>query len=306
MSDAIHGTLPSVSGQLLETLEWRPEGAPRAVVQLVHGMAEHIDRYDATARRLNQAGYLVVGHTHLGHGAQAPLLGWFAPQGGWNALVEDVHTLREQTQAAWPGVPYFLLGHSMGSFITRTYCQRHEAGLTGVILSGTAHFDPPLLIAGLCIANVQCWLGGEKKPSVLLQNISFAGYNRDWMPARTPNDWLSKDREVVDRYQADPLCGFPFTAGGYRDLFRGLKTLYPQHLATMDKDVPVRLFSGASDPVGGRGEGVKATMRELLDAGVKDVSLKLYDGGRHEMLNEVERDTVCNDLIAWMDDQLKA
>ena len=306
MSEAVNGTILSKAGYKLETREWKPEGAPIGVVQLVHGMAEHIARYDWVAKRLNAAGFAVVGHTHLGHGELAELPGWFAKSDGWDALVADVHTLRTQTQQQYPGLPYFLLGHSMGSFVVRTYCQTHESGLAGVILSGTGHFEPLILNVGLFIANVQCAFGGEKKPSKLLESISFMGYNSEWSPARTGFDWLSKDTAIVDKYVADPLCGFPFTAGGYRDMFAGLKRLYPENLKTMDKDVPIRLFSGASDPVGGRGAGVKTTVAELQAAGVKDVTFTLYENGRHEMLNEVERELVCDDLIAWLTAQIKA
>ena len=304
MGEAIIGTIRSVTGRELETREWRPEGKPRAIVQIVHGMAEHIARYNATAKRLNEAGILVAGHTYLGHGKRAETPGWFAKSNGWNALIEDVHTLRLRTQAAHPDTPYFLLGHSMGSFVVRTYCLKHEKGLAGVILSGTGHFEPALLNTALAIANFQCAFGGEKKPSKLLSGMSFAGYNRDWNPPRTAYDWLSKDTAVVNRYVADPMCGFPFTAGGFRDLFRGLKNLYPKNLAEMDTSVPIRLLSGADDPVGARGEGVKITMQELVEAGVKDVTMKLYEGGRHEMLNELERETVWNDLIDWIDSRL--
>ncbi|MCE5343251.1 MAG: alpha/beta hydrolase, partial [Eubacteriales bacterium] len=176
----------------------------------------------------------------------------------------------------------------------------------GVLLSGTGHFDPPILNAGRAIAWLQCLFGGEKKPSKLLTDMSFAGYNKAWAPPRTPFDWLSADTGNVDRYMADPYCGFPFTAGGFRDLFRGLARLYPKNLCAMEKTVPIRLFSGADDPVGARGAGVKITMRELLDAGIEDVSMKLYPGGRHEMLNETQRETVWNDLIAWVEEQLLA
>ncbi|MCE5342888.1 MAG: alpha/beta hydrolase, partial [Eubacteriales bacterium] len=137
MSEAILGMLTSVTGARLEKRTWHPAGTPRAIVQVVHGMAEYITRYDATAKRLNEAGFLVVGHTYLGHGEQAETLGWFAERNGWDALIEDVHALRKETQQAYPTVPYFLLGHSMGSFIVRTYCQKYEAGMAGVLLSGT-------------------------------------------------------------------------------------------------------------------------------------------------------------------------
>ncbi len=304
MSEAILGVFQSVAGAQLEKRTWYPVGTPCAIVQLVHGMAEHIARYDATAQRFNEAGFLVVGHTCLGHGDKAETLGWFAERNGWDALIEDVHTLRKETEQDYPGVPYFLLGHSMGSFITRTYCQKYEAGLAGVLLSGTAHFEPLLLGVGRLIAELQCLLGGEKKPSKLLTDMSFAGYNKAWSPPRTAYDWLSVNTENVDRYVADPYCGFPFTAGGFRDLFRGLARLHPSRLATMEMDIPIHLFSGADDPVGACGAGVKTTMRELLDAGMVDVSMKLYPGGRHEMLNETQRETVWNDIVAWVEEQL--
>lgn len=304
MGEAILGTLISTAGCALDTRLWKPEGEPRGIVQLVHGMAEHIDRYDATAKRLNEAGFLVVGHNQLGHGAQAELLGYFTEENGWDALVDDEHALRLQTQKSLPGKPYFLLGHSMGSFIVRTYAQTYESGLSGVILSGTAHYEPLLLNAGLLIANLQCLFGMEKKPSKLLDNMSFGNYNKAFSPARTAFDWLSTNTDNVDRYVADPFCGFPFTAGGYRDLFHGLKRLYPKNLGTMDRSVPVRLISGAEDPVGAQGESVKITVDELKAAGVKDVSYRLYEGGRHEMLNELQREEVWADLIAWIDTTL--
>ncbi len=304
MSEAEIGEMTSVTGAKLETWTWKPAEQPRAIVQIVHGMAEHIARYDSTAMSLNEADILVVGHTMLGHGKRAETLGWFTEQDGWDHLVEDIHALRLKTQQEYPGVPYFLLGHSMGSFLVRTYCLSHEAGLTGVVLSGTAHYDPPLLQAALLIANLQCLFGGAKKPSKLLEKMSFAGYNDGWAPPRTEYDWLSKDEANVDRYVEDPYCGFPFTASGYRDLFHGLTRLYPKNLAAMDKSIPVRLFSGDSDPVGKSGQGVKTTMEELLAAGISDVSMKLYENGRHEMLNETERELVCNDLVSWIDDHL--
>ncbi|MDD3213302.1 MAG: alpha/beta fold hydrolase [Eubacteriales bacterium] len=304
MSEAIVSEFTSVTGEKLEKQIRQPEGEPRGIVQIVHGMAEHIARYDATAKRLNEAGLLVVGHTSLGHGENAETLGWFSPRDGWDVLVEDENKLRKETQQAYPELPYFMLGHSMGSFIVRTYCQEYEEGLAGVILSGTGHFDPPILNTALFIAQMQCLFGGEKKPSRLLNDMSFAGYNKAWSPQRTTHDWLTKDSAIVDRYLADPYCGFPFTAGGYRDMFRGLKRLYPENLPQMDKNVPVRLISGKDDPVGKQGEGVKTTMRELLDAGVKDVSMKLYENDRHEILNETDRETVWDDLVSWIEEQL--
>ena len=151
-------------------------------------MAEHIDRYDATAKALNKAGFAVVGHNHLGHGQGAKVPGHFAKKGGWDALIEDTHAVRNATQAAYPGIPYFLLGHSMGSFVVRGYALKYEKGLSGVILSGTGHFDLPIVAVGRLIARLQCALGGGEKPSGLLASMSSAGYNKTYGQARTTFD----------------------------------------------------------------------------------------------------------------------
>ena len=301
---AVYETFRSVMGQELEKALWPAEGVPKGVVQFVHGMAEHISRYDAAAQALNAAGYTVVGHTHLGHGEKAPLLGYFAGKNGWDALIEDVHALRLETRKAYPGMPYFLLGHSMGSFVVRGYCLKHEKGLAGVVLSGTGHFTRPVVTLAKTMASLQCVLGGERKPGRLVEKLSSSGYNRGYDDVQTPFDWLSRDRDQVALYLADPYCGFTFTAGAYRDMFDGLSRLYPEKLGTMDKDVPVYLFAGDMDPVGSHGEGVKRVAQELRDAGVRDVTLCLYSGGRHEMFNEINRDEVYADLIAWLDEKI--
>ena len=245
----------------------------------------------------------MTGNNHLGHGEGAEQLGWFG-KGGFDSLEEDVHTLRQATQKEYPNVPYFLLGHSMGSFVVRNYCLKHEKGLKGVILSGTGHFTPSLVMPGLLLANLFCAAGRRRKnPRNSSRAMSFAGYNKEWSPARTPKDWISRNTDKVDRYIADPLCGFTFTNEAYRDMFRGLQNLYPNKISTMEKGVPVLLYSGASDPVGGRGEGVKTVAAELKAAGVQDVTVKLYEGGRHEMHNEPNREEVWQYLIDWIEEK---
>ena len=296
---AIYSTFTSVGGQTLEKAFWPVEN-PRGVVQLVHGMAEHIRRYEATAEKLNQAGYAVVGHTHTGHGSYAEILGYFG-KGGWDTLIEDVHALRLATQKEYPNLPYFLLGHSMGSFVVRGYCLKYEKGLAGVILSGTGHFAKPILTAGSAIANLQCLFGMAKKPSHLLLEISSADNLKSYDDVQTGFDWLSRDREVVQKYIDDPLCGFTFTASAYRDMFDGLKRLYPEKLSPMEKEIPVYLLSGDLDPVGANGAGVEKVAQEIRNAGVKDVEVKLYKEGRHEMFNELNKEDVWTDLIEWLE-----
>lgn len=300
---AKYSTFVSVTGKKLECIHWPVQGKPRAVVQLVHGMVEHIRRYEETAKALNEAGFAVVGHSHMGHGRTAQLKGYFAEKNGWDVLIEDVHSLRVLTEREYPGVPYFLLGHSMGSFVVRSYCLKHEKGLSGVILSGTGHYSPAIVTAGSLIARIQCALGGAKKPSELLKKISFAGYLKDIPNPKSANAWLSRDDEAVERYDADPLCGFTFTAAAYRDMFEGLSRLYPSRIE-MYSDIPVLFISGDRDPVGANGSGVRRVAEELSQAGVENVKVMLYPGGRHEMFNEINRDEAWYDLTQWITSQI--
>lgn len=286
------GTFTSCTGRQLDMRQWLPEGQPRAVIQLVHGMAEHMDRYDGAARAFVASGFAVVGHTHLGHGPQAETLGWFAEKNGWQCLVEDVHRLRQQTQRQFPGVPYFILGHSMGSFVVRCYMLQHGEGLAGIILSGTGFFARPVALSGLMVARLVCLLGGERKPSKLIDRIAFGTDSKDW---------LSRDAAVVQAYLEDPYCGFVFTGGAYRDFFGGLNSLVC--LSAVPEDLPVYFFSGEDDPVG-KGNGVHKAAAQLRAAGARHVTVKLYPQGRHEMLNEINRDEVYQDVISWINKQL--
>ncbi len=298
------GTFRSVTGQKLDRRLWKGEGAPRGVVQLVHGMAEHIDRYDAPARALAEAGFAVVGHTHLGHGSKAETLGHFGNENGWDNLVEDVHSLRLATQKIYPGVPYFILGHSMGSFITRCYLMRYSGGLAGAILSGTGYYATSTVNMGLTVANLVCLFGGADKPSSLINKLAFSSSNKPFAPNRTEYDWLTRRNDVVDQYIADPFCGFLFTGRGYRDLFRGLKRLtHTKDLELIRKDLPILLFSGDHDPVGSMGKGVNRVAEQYRHAGLTDVSVELYPDGRHEMFNEENAVQVIADLIAWLEEK---
>ena len=212
MAECIRGTFRSSTGETLDKRLWLPEGAPKGIVQFVHGMAEHIDRYDAPAQALCQGGYLVVGHTHLGHGPKAPVQGYFAQENGWERLLDDIQLLRQETEQAYPGVPYFLLGHSMGSFLVRCYLTGHGEGLRGAVLSGTGWFGTGPVKAGLALTSLLCALGQGKKPAALVNKLAFGSSNKAFAPSRTDYDWLSRDAAQVDKYVADPHCGFLFTA----------------------------------------------------------------------------------------------
>jgi len=300
------GTFTSVAGPQLDYRIWLPEGKPKAIVQLVHGMAEHIDRYDAPARAFSDAGYLVVGHTHLGHGPRADLKGYFAKKNGWQCLIDDVHTLRQRTEKHYPGLPYILLGHSMGSFVARCYVQQYAQGMNGLILSGTGYFAKPIVIGGLTAANLVCLLGGAKKPSPFINQLAFSSSNKPFAPNRTDFDWLTRVDEEVDKYIADPCCGFLFTGSGYRDMFRGLNRLTNlKNLQKIPKELPIMLLSGDQDPVGGMGEGVKKVAQEFVAAGVRNTVFRLHAKDRHEVFNEEDRLEAYAEVIQWMDEQTR-
>lgn len=277
---------------------WKPEKAPRAIIQLLHGMAEHIGRYERLAKALNGAGYLVVGHNHPGHGPQAERLGYFAKDNGWDVLLETAHQVSLSIKKEYPYLPLYLLGHSMGSFAAREYALRWGNELDGLILSGSGYFGKPLCAAGKAMAKA-C---APDKPAKMVDQVAFSGNNKPFKPARTAFDWLSRDTEEVDRYVADPLCGFIFTGKAFADFFGGLMALANEkRLSQMPKNLPVYFLSGDRDPVGQMGKGVRQVADQFQRAGMESVVVRLYADARHELFNEVNRDQVIEDLIAWLD-----
>lgn len=307
MADLREFTFPSSDGiHQVHAVEWLPEGrAPRAVVQIVHGISEYILRYDEFARFLTERGFAVVGHDHLGHGKTAlgrNEYGFLGEQGGWDYLTRDVHTLHQLTRTQFPGLPYFLLGHSMGSFLARTYLIRWPGSLSGCILSGTGQPADALVASGKTLARVFTRLKGPNTISKLLAGLSTGAYNKKFKPNRTGADWISRDTAVVDAYVKDPLCRFIPTAGMYRDMMEGLQFIWKtDNLARMDQNTPVYFFSGDQDPVGDMGKGVRKVLERFRQAGVRDLSIKLYHDGRHEMLNELCRDGVYRDVLDWLE-----
>lgn len=284
-------------------MEWLPQGAPRGVVQIVHGVAEHIGRYGHVAKFLTEHGYLVCGEDHLGHGhtASEGEYGYFSKHDGWTLVTADVRKLRQLQGEKYPGVPYFILGHSMGSFLTRTFLCRYPGEVDGAILSGTGQEPAPLVSMGKAVAGVLCRVKGGNSVSPLVDALSLGAYNKKFAPNRTGADWISRDEQAVDAYLADPLCSFKPTVGMFRDMMGGLQYISsPRALGQMDPDTPVYLMSGDQDPVGGMGKGVKKVYGYFQKRGTKDLTLKLYPGGRHEMFNELNRQEVLDDLLAWL------
>lgn len=287
---------------------WIPAVPVRAIVELSHGVSEHILRYEPLASYLTQRGFAVIGHDHLGHGSSvipgAPRL-YLGPPGSWETATRDLDTCRRLARERFGRLPLFLLGHSMGSFLARTYLIRYPGTVDGAILVGTGQMSPAVLAAGSTLARAECRRLGETQISPLVERLAFGPYNKPFSPARTPYDWLSLDPSNVDAYLADPLCGSIPTVGLFRELLNGLRLIRdPRALRNMNLATPVLFLSGAMDPVGGCGRGVQAAFRSFRRAGVRDVSLRLYPQLRHEILNEACREDVYQDLCQWLERHL--
>ncbi len=301
-------TLTAADGTQVFVFEWLPEGDPKAVVQIAHGMAEHASRYERFAEALTAAGYAVYANDHRGHGKTAGSLdnvGYFADSDGFERVVGDMLDLTHQIKAEHPGLPVFLFGHSMGSMLARGYAIEHGEELHGLLLSGTGA-DPGMLgKVGGVIAQVEGRIRGRKARSKLLDTMTFGKFNSAFKPTRTNFDWLSRDDAEVDKYIADPYCGGVFTTGFFADLLHGIGIINDaKHVARVPKDLPVHLFSGSRDPVGDNGKGVRSVASQFRRAGLRDVTVDIYPEARHEILNETNRDEVTGDVIGWLDEHL--
>ncbi|MDR0817517.1 MAG: lysophospholipase [Clostridiales Family XIII bacterium] len=284
---------------------------PRAVIQIAHGMAEHSARYDEFARFLTGNGFIVCMNDHAGHGPHAGTLGYFADADGPDHVTEDIHSLFDAVcsgDSMFPPVshslPKFLLGHSMGSFISRKYLTRYGDELAGCILSGTMGINPALAF-GKALARLQVKVKGPKSAGRLLTVIAFGSYNKRIKNPVNRNAWLSTADDVCEVYEDDPYCGFPFTALGFVDLFTIMQEISaPGWAASVPKELPVYIFSGGEDPVGAYGKGPAEVYDRLQKTGHRDLTLKIYPAGRHEMLNETNNAEVYDDVLTWVNDRL--
>lgn len=285
--------------------EWTPDCDLNGVVQISHGINEYVGRYEPFARYLASKGFVVVGNDHLGHGQSLlspDRLGYFADSDGWYHVVDDVEELRRRTHEKYPELPYFVLGHSMGSFIVRTWLSRcPQSRVTGVILSGTGQPPAPIVAAGRLACDADMVKNGPMHRSKTIYNLAFGAYNSKIESPRTQFDWISRDEAVVDKYAADPLCVFIPTTSLMRDMLFGLGLL--NRSATINRmrtDTPIILMSGDADPVGGYGMQVAHIYRDYVRAGFTDVACKFYEGARHEILNETNHDEVYKDVLDWI------
>lgn len=285
---------------------WIPEGKPSAILQISHGMVEYIDRYDDFASYLAQRGILVVGNDHLGHGRSVHSrkdLGFFEEKNGNRVLLKDIHRLRTLTQRKYPGVPYYMLGHSMGSFLMRQYLCLHGEGLSGAVIMGTGYQPRLVTQFGMLVCKMMAKVTGWRHRSPLVTALAFGSNNKKFGKAGG-SQWLSKDKEIVKKYRNDPLCTFKFTLNGYYNLFYSIYTLsFPNLLQRMPKDLPVFFVSGDDDPVGQYGKGVIKVYEEFESLGMENIRCKLYPDDRHEILNELDRQEVYEDIYHWIKEQ---
>lgn len=291
----------------IHACRWIPEGQPRAVLQILHGIAEFVERYDDFASFLNSKGILVVAEDHMGHGQSINgegIQGYF--HGGWFTAVEDSMQLLEDTRKEYPELPYILFGHSMGSFMARTIlCKYPDCGLTAAVICGTG-WQPAFALPGLIkVVEGICKVSGETKPNAKLQNLVFGSYNKKVEHPRTAFDWLSRDSKIVDEYIAHPLCGFIASAGLLRDMMKGIHYIeQPGNLANMNLSLPVFFIAGGDDPVGPYGKGVHTCAEAFRKAGMEDVSVRIYPLCRHEILNEINRIQIYQDVLKWIEKYL--
>jgi len=303
-------TVRTKDGKSLQAYRWHDEAVKaKGIIHIAHGMAEHSLRYEPFIQFLTANGFVVYANDHRGHGksyTDETTKGFFAKQNGFEKVVDDLALITEQIIDEEPDLPLFLLGHSMGSLLIRRLIQRYELPIAGVILSGTAG-DPKLIgKIGLLIAKAEKLFRGPKARSPLMNKLIFGNYNKPFTPQRTDFDFLTREQAVVDAYITDENCGFICTTSFYVDLLEGTITVHrDEEVARTPKDLPIFLFAGDADPVGDFGKGVQAVYEQYVARGMPHVSIKLYEDGRHEMLNEINKMEVYTDILNWLETMVK-
>lgn len=293
----------SCGAGMIHGCRWEPVGEPRGILQIVHGISDHARRYDDFASHMAGHGFLVLAEDHMGHGrsgGENTFRGYF--NGGWFCAVEDTYRLLTVTRAEFPKLPYVILGHSMGSFMTQTILQKYPGhGLDGCILCGTGWQSHGGASAAAKLCDKICKVSGDKKPSEKLQGMLFGAYNIKVEHPRTDYDWINRVNSDVDAYLADPLCRDPITAGLVRDLLSGITFIQTEeNLMCMKKDLPVLIIAGGDDPVGTYGFGTRKTAQAFEDAGMMNVTTRIYPLCRHELLHEINKHEIYEDILCWI------
>lgn len=297
--------LAAKDGVQIFTRTWLPDASPKGAVQIAHGMCEHSERYARLAQALVAAGYAVYASDMRGHGHTAKTpgdLGHLADQNGWNLVLSDLLCLTETIHQQHPNIPVFLIGHSMGSFLAQHYITRHADTIKGAVFSGTNGKVGPLLWAGKCTNRFEMWRQGPKGRSALMEYLSFGAYNNAFKPTRTAFDWITRDPAEVDKYISDPLCGFRCTNQFWSDLIEGLEAIEkPKNIAHIPKEFPVLMVSGSLDPVSNKTAGVQRLIATYQNASLRDITYHFYEGARHEVFNETNREEVYRNVIDWLE-----
>lgn len=308
-------TYPSRNGKTqIHAIKWMPdEGGCKAVLQLAHGMTEHIERYAGFAEYLTDRGFAVVGNDHLGHGESVNSYeewGYFSEENPSDTVIEDMHKLREITGKASPEKPYFILGHSMGSYLLRKYISVYpEEKLAGIIVTGTGSVPDGTAKLAIGITKFLAKFKGWDYRSNFIKNLSYDKYYKQFdLTGKDPeNSWLTRDAEIVTKYYAEPKCTYTFTLNGYLGLFEAVRFDNQQdNINKIPKELPVLIMSGAKDPVGGLGTGVTRVYEQYKAAGLQNLSFKLYEDARHEILNEINREEVYKDITEWLEENKEA
>lgn len=296
-------TFSDPSGNKLFARKWMSDpGKPKAIIQVIHGLAEHSLRYEPFAEFMTGHGFGVMAYDHRGHGQTDPeQLGYIPGEDGFHRMAKNILDFTNVVKQEYPDLPRVLFAHSMGSFLTQRYMQLFDDRPEAIIYSGSSGKPPKMLSIGEKLATMISTLKGNQHKSTLINTLTFKPYNSAFKPNRTYADWISRDNDVVDEYIRDPHCGFVPTVSFFRDFFRGLQTLHSHSpFADHDPDIPILLISGTKDPVSNMGKGVKELEQILRSDGVSNLTLKLYEDARHELINEINRDEVLDDLVDWL------
>jgi len=303
MSKETFAFLSSDQKTEVHAVRWVPNGSPVAVLQIAHGMAEYIERYEKFAEFLNERGILVTGNDHIGHGQSVTSRedwGYFAEKDGNRHVLEDLKKLQEITQEKYPDIPYFLLGHSMGSFLCRQAMAERGQELSGAVIMGTGNQPGALTAAGMLICRIIALFKGWRYRSPFVNNMASGTYNKKF-GKEGGFDWLCTIPEHVKKYEEDPACGFMFTLNGFYNMFYSFNRLSRKdYISRMPKELPALIVSGEEDPVGDYGKGPKQVEETFRQLGMKDVTCRLYPGDRHEIHSEKDKETVNGDIANWI------
>ena len=296
----------TADGHVIRGNLWLPDGPPKSIIQIFHGLGEHHARYDRFAQFVTARGFGVAAHDHRGHGGNADELGHIADQDGWRLFIDDSLRVNDWIREEYPDVPIVLLGHSMGSFIAQYFTMRHGDRLSALVLSGSTWPNKRQLISGRALASLESWRLGARGKSKILYQLGFGNFNKPFEPARTPQDWLSSDESEVDAFIADPLCGGPYSCRLWLDLMGGISSIASDNdLEKIRSDLPILLTGGSDDPIGGDA-GIAELAMHYAQTGHTKLGVRVYPGCRHEMLNETNRDEFSADILSWIEKHLPA